>query len=217
MSHNKCAFLLICKFTVIFVFSVLYFSTWSESYYYYYYHYYHYHHYYCYFLHIIKLSHLKINMLENWKGVKVLQCWWIMKIGKIKMKGRPEKVPLSLSVVCCSGGLFNVWLLIGKILPSLFYFQETFLFICVVISCSSKYDIVVQDKEDKNYKIQLKMSNPMMQLRKIVNHPYLVHFPLVPGKKQLRIDEELIKKCGKLEVLDAMLQKLKQKQHKVND
>ncbi|KAJ4430205.1 hypothetical protein ANN_22415, partial [Periplaneta americana] len=79
----------------------------------------------------------------------------------------------------------------------------------------SKYDIIINDKEDKDYKILLKMLHPMMQLRKIVNHPYLVHFPLVPGKKELRVDEELINKSGKLLVLDAMLVKLKERGHKI--
>ncbi|KAJ9579269.1 hypothetical protein L9F63_024623, partial [Diploptera punctata] len=80
---------------------------------------------------------------------------------------------------------------------------------------STKYDVVILDKEDKDYRIQLKMSNSMMQLRKILNHPYLVHFPLVPGKKELRVDEELVNKSGKLLVLDAMLAKLKERGHKV--
>lgn len=75
--------------------------------------------------------------------------------------------------------------------------------------------MVIEDKEDRDYRIMLKMTQPMMQLRKIVNHPYLVHFPLVPGKNVLRVDEELVRKSGKLLVLDAMLVKLKQKGHKV--
>ncbi|PSN55247.1 Lymphoid-specific helicase, partial [Blattella germanica] len=76
-------------------------------------------------------------------------------------------------------------------------------------------EIVIEDKDDENYKIRLAMRNPMMQLRKIVNHPYLVHFPLVPGKKELKVDEELVNKSGKLLVLDAMLAKLKKRGHKV--
>ncbi|XP_021929126.1 lymphoid-specific helicase-like isoform X2 [Zootermopsis nevadensis] len=80
---------------------------------------------------------------------------------------------------------------------------------------SADFNIEVEDKEDKDYKIMLKMIQPMMQLRKIVNHPYLVHFPLVPGKNELRVDEELVNKSGKLLVLDAMLVKLKQRGHKV--
>lgn len=82
-------------------------------------------------------------------------------------------------------------------------------------NASSDCNITIEDKEDKNYKIMLKMVQPMMQLRKIVNHPYLVHFPLVPGKKELKVDEELVNKSGKLLVLDAMLVKLKERGHKV--
>lgn len=81
---------------------------------------------------------------------------------------------------------------------------------------SSDCNIIVEDEENKDYKIMLKMVQPMMQLRKIVNHPYLVHFPLVPGGKELRVDEELVNKSGKLLVLDAMLVKLKQGGHKVH-
>jgi hypothetical protein len=86
--------------------------------------------------------------------------------------------------------------------------------LCLLIF-SSDFDVVIDDKEDKDYRIVLKMTHPMMQLRKIVNHPYLVHFPVVPGKKELRVDEELVRKSGKLLVLDAMLVKLKQRGHKV--
>lgn len=82
-------------------------------------------------------------------------------------------------------------------------------------NASLDFDVVIDDKEDKDYRIMLKMTQPMMQLRKIVNHPYLVHFPLVPGKNELRVDEELVRKSGKLLVLDAMLVKLKQRGHKV--
>jgi ATP-dependent DNA helicase len=82
-------------------------------------------------------------------------------------------------------------------------------------NASSDFDVVIEDKEDKDYRIMLKMTNPTMQLRKIVNHPYLVHFPVVPGKNKLRVDEELVRKSGKLLVLDAMLVKLKQRGHKV--
>lgn len=68
------------------------------------------------------------------------------------------------------------------------------------------------------YALDVVMQNPQMQLRKIVNHPYLVQFPLVPstdGSKVLRIDEDIIKQSGKMLVLDAMLAKLKERGHKV--
>ncbi|XP_071450514.1 lymphoid-specific helicase-like [Hetaerina americana] len=61
----------------------------------------------------------------------------------------------------------------------------------------------------------LKTSNSTMHLRKIVNHPYLIHFPYHPGTEEIKIDEDLVQSCGKLLVLDAMLSKLKQMGHKV--
>lgn len=77
--------------------------------------------------------------------------------------------------------------------------------------------LVVEDKENTSYAIRVKMQNPAMMLRKIVNHPYLVQYPLEPGTPYARIDEELVKTSGKLLVLDAMLQKLKERGHKVSD
>ncbi|XP_076260406.1 lymphoid-specific helicase-like [Rhynchophorus ferrugineus] len=65
--------------------------------------------------------------------------------------------------------------------------------------------------------IRLTMQNPLMMLRKIVSHPYLVHFPLDPNgeKRQLLIDDNLIESSGKLKVLDVLLPHLKAKGHKV--
>lgn len=54
-----------------------------------------------------------------------------------------------------------------------------------------------------------------MQLKKIANHPYLVHMPLIPGQNQILVDEEIVKVSGKFQVLDAMLPKLKSRGHKV--
>lgn len=63
--------------------------------------------------------------------------------------------------------------------------------------------------------ISVVMQNPFMQLKKIANHPYLVHMPLIPGTKEILVDENIIKASGKLQVLDAMLTKLKLLGHKV--
>lgn len=73
------------------------------------------------------------------------------------------------------------------------------------------------ESEYKNTIVALvKMQNPLMMFRKIVNHPYLVHFPLDPHTKNtLRIDEDIIKQSGKMLVLDAMLKQLKEDGHKV--
>ncbi|KAL0278526.1 UNVERIFIED_CONTAM: hypothetical protein PYX00_000331 [Menopon gallinae] len=65
------------------------------------------------------------------------------------------------------------------------------------------------------FDLHITLQNPQMQLRKIVNHPYLVQFPLVPGTGQLKIDEDLVKNSGKLLVVDAILSKLKARNHKV--
>nr|CAD7573644.1 unnamed protein product [Timema californicum] len=70
-------------------------------------------------------------------------------------------------------------------------------------------------EEEMNVKIINKMQSPVMQLRKIVNHPYLVYMPLVPGTKSLQVDEGLVTNSGKFQVLDAMLPKLKANGHKI--
>ncbi|XP_049940622.1 lymphoid-specific helicase-like [Schistocerca serialis cubense] len=74
--------------------------------------------------------------------------------------------------------------------------------------------ITVVDKKDQKYRISIKMQNPMMQLRKIVNHPYLVQQPLLPDGA-VRIDETMVDKSGKMLVLDALLPRLKAQGHKV--
>lgn len=69
--------------------------------------------------------------------------------------------------------------------------------------------------KSKTMAISVIMQNPFVQLKKIANHPYLVHMPLIPGKQQILVDENIIKVSGKLQVLDAMLTKLKLLGHKV--
>lgn len=82
-------------------------------------------------------------------------------------------------------------------------------------SFSFSKTLIVQDKTNPNYAIRVKMTNPPMMLRKIVNHPYLIQYPLEDGSEYARIDEDLVKASGKLQVLDAMLTKLKERGHKV--
>lgn len=55
----------------------------------------------------------------------------------------------------------------------------------------------------------------MTDLRKVVNHPYMIQLPLIPGTEEPLIDENLVNKAGKMLVLDAMLAKLKATNHKV--
>ncbi|XP_013385622.1 lymphocyte-specific helicase-like isoform X1 [Lingula anatina] len=67
----------------------------------------------------------------------------------------------------------------------------------------------------KTSEITVKMQNVMMQLRKCCNHPYLLEYPLDPKTGNYKVDEELVKKCGKMMLLDKMLTELKRTGHKV--
>ncbi|KAJ8921989.1 hypothetical protein NQ315_008626 [Exocentrus adspersus] len=61
------------------------------------------------------------------------------------------------------------------------------------------------------YITRLTMNNSMTMFKKIVDHPFLVHFPLDPNSKYrtLLVDENIVEASGKMMVLDAMLPKLK--------
>ncbi|KAJ8680225.1 hypothetical protein QAD02_016012 [Eretmocerus hayati] len=75
-------------------------------------------------------------------------------------------------------------------------------------------DVTNVTEENVQYLIRLKFGNEVMMYRHVVNHPYIIHYPMDDcglGK----IDENLIKVSGKLLVLDAMLKKLKQRGHKI--
>lgn len=63
--------------------------------------------------------------------------------------------------------------------------------------------------------ISVVMQNPFVLLKKIANHPYLVHMPLDPVTQNILVNENIIKTSGKFLVLDAMLAKLKVLGHKV--
>lgn len=76
-------------------------------------------------------------------------------------------------------------------------------------------DHIIVEPDGKQYYYNIKMTNRLMQLRKIINHPYLVKCPIVPGTREIIINEEMIPKSGKLLVLDALLPKLKATGHKV--
>lgn len=62
--------------------------------------------------------------------------------------------------------------------------------------------------------MSIRMQNRMMQLRKCVNHPYLLEFPLTPDG-DFKIDEEIITNSGKMLLLDRMLPALLRDDHKV--
>ncbi|XP_050542217.1 lymphoid-specific helicase-like isoform X2 [Daktulosphaira vitifoliae] len=78
-----------------------------------------------------------------------------------------------------------------------------------------KYESDEEIVESPDTAISVVMTNPFVQLKKIANHPYLVHMPLIKGTKQIRVDEDIVKVSGKFQVLDAMLSKLKFLGHKV--
>jgi len=54
----------------------------------------------------------------------------------------------------------------------------------------------------------------MMDMRKSVNHPYLIDYPLTEDGGFYRSDEEMVTICGKLRVLDQLLEQLNARGHK---
>jgi len=65
---------------------------------------------------------------------------------------------------------------------------------------------------------QMRLLNIAMQLRKCCNHPYLFDYPEDEDEDSefgFVCDENLIKHCGKLQIMDRLLRKLKEKGHKV--
>ncbi|XP_074644341.1 lymphocyte-specific helicase-like [Tubulanus polymorphus] len=70
------------------------------------------------------------------------------------------------------------------------------------------------EKEKRKSVVNIKMTNIMMLLRKCVNHPYLLEYPLDDDENFL-VDENIVKSCGKMQVLDSMLKELKARGHKV--
>ncbi|XP_060070965.1 lymphoid-specific helicase-like [Ylistrum balloti] len=63
--------------------------------------------------------------------------------------------------------------------------------------------------------VTIKLLNVVMQLRKCCNHPYLLEYPLDPGTGNFKVDEDVIRKSGKMLLLDRMLKELKVRGHKV--
>ncbi|KAL0119730.1 hypothetical protein PUN28_007876 [Cardiocondyla obscurior] len=69
-------------------------------------------------------------------------------------------------------------------------------------------------ERNRDFLINIKFGNRGMMYRKIVNHPYLIHWPK-DGTGLPEVDNNLIRSSGKLLVLDAMLEELKKQGHKV--
>ncbi|XP_046457073.1 lymphoid-specific helicase-like [Daphnia pulex] len=61
----------------------------------------------------------------------------------------------------------------------------------------------------------IKMQNPFMQLKKIVNHPHLVKWETDAETGEYVVDESMVKDSGKLTVMDQMLTRLIKDGHKV--
>lgn len=73
----------------------------------------------------------------------------------------------------------------------------------------------VVESDKKAFIYNVKMSNPAMIMKNIVNHPFTIHCPVYPGTKNIVLNEDIVTQCGKMMVLDAMLTKLKERGHKV--
>jgi len=63
--------------------------------------------------------------------------------------------------------------------------------------------------------VSVKLQNVLMQLRKCCNHPYLLEYPINPETQEYVVDENLVRVCGKMKLLDQMLPELKKRGHKV--
>lgn len=63
--------------------------------------------------------------------------------------------------------------------------------------------------------INFSIKSRMMDMRKAVNHPYLIDYPVMEDGMYFRIDEDLVNICGKLKILDQMLAELLRTGHKI--
>jgi len=77
-------------------------------------------------------------------------------------------------------------------------------------SMRDAYNAKMTDKE-----VRVSVKNRMMDMRKVTNHPYLIEYPLTPDGAFYNADQNLIEKCGKLKVLDQMLDELLKRGHKM--
>lgn len=68
---------------------------------------------------------------------------------------------------------------------------------------------------DEEFVTEMKIANPISVLRQICNHPYLASYPVLPGTKYLKTDENIVERSGKMKILDALLTRLKSNGHKV--
>ncbi|XP_042242639.1 lymphocyte-specific helicase-like isoform X2 [Homarus americanus] len=85
----------------------------------------------------------------------------------------------------------------------------------VYISAVNKlHEKAAHEEVKKTSVVRVKLQNKMMQCRKIVNHPYLINYPLNKDGTY-KVDNSLLKVCGKLQVLDQLLGELYKRKHRV--
>lgn len=72
-----------------------------------------------------------------------------------------------------------------------------------------------EDKANRTSEIRVSLRNRLMDLRKSTNHPYLIDYPLTADGCHYDITPKMIDVSGKLKVLDQMLVRLVERDHKV--
>ena len=70
-------------------------------------------------------------------------------------------------------------------------------------------------RKPKTSVVNVSLLGKTMQLRKCVNHPYLIEFPLTKDG-EYKIDEDIVRVSGKMLLLDKLLTALLQRGHKVS-
>jgi len=76
---------------------------------------------------------------------------------------------------------------------------------------SSAYEIKDLKGREKNFSVKSRMAD----MRKTVNHPYLIEYPLTECGNFYNSTQDMVHICGKLQVLDQMLTQLLADGHKV--
>ncbi|KAH9943620.1 SNF2 family N-terminal domain-containing protein [Amylocystis lapponica] len=61
----------------------------------------------------------------------------------------------------------------------------------------------------------MKLQNPVMQLRKVCSHPFLFDWPVDPDTHEPVLNEDLVSSSGKMMMLDRLLDELFRRKHKV--
>merc|ERR1711994_368938 len=77
------------------------------------------------------------------------------------------------------------------------------------LSCSA-----YTENERREAEVHYSLKSRLMDMRKTCNHPYLIEYPLSEDGNFYRADEEMVDICGKLKVLDQMLDELAKRGHK---